>query len=210
MVLAAQHHAFEPDNPRTAGQSAFCLSYFASSPSRTVPPFVCVCVRVCTLLVFSPEALLLLLHSLNIKPEKKYSTFVSDIYSASIKKTETVEAQRHERISPSRKGHGERALFLNERWPSEHEPLQSATKKLICHISSSSASSSWGWDHNVEKSWLASFLSFVLSFSCKISFLENNKGFYNSMVCAKHVIICLHCHSAWYIMDAFVSCSLQS
>lgn len=61
-----------------------------------------------------------------------------------------------------------------------------------------------------KKSWLACFLSFVLSFSCKISFLEHNKGFYNSMVCAKHVIICLHCHSAWYIMDAFVSCSLQS
>lgn len=138
---------------------------------------VCVCMRSCTLLVFSPEALLLLLHSLNIKPEKKYSTFVSDIYSASIEKTETVEAQRHEQISQSRKGHGERALFLNERWPLEHEPLQSVTKKLICHVSSSSASSSWGWDHNVEKSWLASFLSFVLSFSCKISFLEHNKGF---------------------------------
>ncbi len=107
----------------------------------------------------------------------------------------------------------ERVPFPNERWPSEHEPLQSATKKLICHISSSSASSSWGWDHNVEKSWSASFLSSVLwsvSFSCQIFFLEHNKGFYNSTVCVKHAIICLHCHSAWYIMDAFVLCSLQS
>ncbi|KAK9980548.1 hypothetical protein ABG768_000146 [Culter alburnus] len=50
-----------------------------------------------------------------ISNQRRNLTFVSDIYSASIEKTETVEAQRHERISPSRKGHGERALFLNER-----------------------------------------------------------------------------------------------
>lgn len=120
-------------------------------------------------------------------------------------------AQRYELISLSWKGRGSRFRMSTDHRSMNHyrvspkswyvtfprlQPLLHGAEIIM-------------WKNH---GWLAfSPLSFDLFLSpAKSSFQNITKAFIIAWFARKHAIICLHCHSAWYIMDAFVSCSLQS
>lgn len=204
---------FLSDCLRAAGRPVFCPSLLTFPPWHSNSCIIPERVRFLSLAPKLSRRRPALLHSLTVKRVWTSKTFFSfclrflSSLSGESKETAQLREASEMWVYPSRKGHAVRRFWMNADRRSVN--FYNVTIKLICHISLSSECSSRAKIVTL-KSQGRLLSPFVLRSKTLAFFLWNNKGFHNDTVCGKHFIICRHCYSGRYIMDAFVCRSLQS